>query len=59
MSTVLVMTEIAARAASIRRQQGTDAAKRWARTRGYSIRWDRDGTLYVDDLLARHAPEEK
>jgi uncharacterized protein (DUF2141 family) len=36
----------------IRREQGTAAAKAWAKSKGYAVRWDREGSIFIRDLLA-------
>lgn len=36
----------------IKREQGVKAAKEYALSYGYKVRWDREGNLYIRDLLA-------
>lgn len=36
----------------IKRLDGVKAAKVYAKDRGYAVRWDRQGNLYIKDLLA-------
>ncbi len=35
----------------IKNTEGVQAAKDFALTEGYAIRWDRQGNLYIRDLL--------
>lgn len=35
----------------IKREQGVQAAKDYALRYGYSVRWDREGSVYITDLL--------
>lgn len=37
---------------AIKRRSGVMEAKAYAKNRGYSVRWDREGNLYIRDLLA-------
>lgn len=36
----------------IKREQGVKAAKEYAARYGYSVRWDREGSVYIRDLIA-------
>lgn len=35
----------------IKRIDGVQAAKAYAQARGYAVRWDRQGNLFIRDLL--------
>lgn len=35
----------------IKRADGAKAAKAWALALGYAVRWDKQGNLYIRDLL--------
>lgn len=36
----------------LRREVNATEARKWAKDLGFEVRWDRDGNLYIRDLLA-------